>query len=428
MPAQRPRRPDTIERGIAGLRRWILREWRGSDEPPPPIGTVRLLNPAWLCLAAALLLSLLGVYAIDIADRPRLAPDAAPLGPTALRQTAFLALALLGAAVVMIPHYRQIGRLSPWLSAASLALLIFLLIPAVPPSIVERINGARAWIRLGPANLQPSELAKIAAVIAVAVHLRRADARRPLATLAAAIAIAAAPVALILLQPDLGTAGLFIPVTLAMLIAAGVRLSHLAVLAAVALVLVPLSYPFLADYQQDRILGLFQQITGDRSLDQGINYQSQTAQRLAGAGGLLGLPEPASRALLAWNSLPERHNDMIPAVVMNRFGLAGLAAIIALNGLWVAGAALTAAITRDPLGRLTAVGLMTFIAVQATVNLGMNLGLLPIIGVTLPFVSYGGSSLVSAWLMTGLIMNIGLHREPRGHAGADIRQTVVGIT
>src|SRR5690606_25301913 len=108
--------------------------------------------------------------------------------------------------------------------------------------------------------------------------------------------------------------------------------------------------------------------------------------------------------------LPERHNDMVLAVLMTRFGLLGGIVVLALYLLWLAGAALVAVTCREPLGRLLVIGLAGFIAAQVVVNVGMNIGLAPIVGITLPFVSYGGSSLVTVWLMTGLIFNVAMRR------------------
>ncbi len=144
-----------------------------------------------------------------------------------------------------------------------------------------------------------------------------------------------------------------------------------------------------------------------------INYQSVTAQRLAGAGGMNGVSDHQSRALVRFNKLPERHNDMIFAVIMNRFGLAGGLLVLALYVVWFTGAYLTAAMCQDAFGRLLVVGFSGFILAQALVNIGMTIGMLPIIGLTLPFVSYGGSSMLSVWVMTGMVLGVGLRRSKR---------------
>jgi rod shape determining protein RodA len=191
-----------------------------------------------------------------------------------------------------------------------------------------------------------------------------------------------------------------------MLLAAGARLKHLAAVVLVGALAGPAAYPLLKPHQQQRIVGLINMIQGNPEGADDINYQSLTAVRLAGAGKFSGLPEEKSRALVHFNRLPERHNDMIFAVIVNRFGFVGGVGVLALYGVWFLGALVTAAMCKDPFGRLVVVGCTTIIASQMYINVGMNLALLPIIGLTLPFVSYGGSSMLTVWLMTGLVLNV----------------------
>jgi rod shape determining protein RodA len=131
-----------------------------------------------------------------------------------------------------------------------------------------------------------------------------------------------------------------------------------------------------------------------------------------GAGEGLGAGNERSRTLLHFNALPERHTDMIYAVICNRFGLLGGLGAMGLYFAWITGALLTAGMCREPFGRLIVVGLTGFLAAQVIINIGMNLGLVPIIGITLPYLSYGGSSMVTVWLTTGLIVSIAV-RRPR---------------
>jgi rod shape determining protein RodA len=206
---------------------------------------------------------------------------------------------------------------------------------------------------------------------------------------------------------------LFVPSVFAMLLVAGARLKHLAIVVLAATLAAPMAYPFLKPYQQQRILGLIAQVRGDQHARDDMNYQAYTAQMLIGAGGTTGIPDAKSRAVIRFARLPERHNDMIFAVVVNRFGLLGGLAVAGLYMLWLAGALLSAALCKDPFGRLTIVGLSAFIAAQAAINIGMNVGVLPIVGLTLPFVSYGGSSMLVVWIMTGLTLSIALRPPPR---------------
>jgi len=374
------------------------------------LGSVRVINAAWLTLIASLALTVLGVYAIDLAEATRSGTPDGSLSLIAIKQSVFLVVGMVASVVIALPHYRVLGYVAGVAYALGVAMLVFLLVPFVPEWLVTPRNGAKAWIDLGVVDFQPGEVMKIAFVLLVARYLRYRSQHRRLRGLVVPGVIAAIPVGLITLQPDLGTASLFVPTLFAVLIAAGARLRHLALIVVCAALAAPLAYPLLRPHQKERLVGIFQQFRGDETGAYDINYQSTRAQTLIGAGRALGNPEPASRALVRYNELPEDHNDMIFAVIVNRFGLLGGLGVLLLYGVWIAGALRVAASCRDPLGRLIAVGIPALIASQMMVNIGMNLGLLPIIGITLPFVSYGGSSLVTSWLMTGLIVNIALHR------------------
>lgn len=382
----------------------------------------RRAGPAWLVLLASISLSVVGIAAIDVGEGPRAVAAAhgpglgsgmgLGLGPIAVRQGLFLLIGIGSAAVILIPHYRWFGYLCWPFYLVMVGLLVFLLLPFVPASIVTPRNGARGWINLGFTDFQPAEMAKIAYVLALAWYMRYSKTHRRFSGLLPPALITAVPVGLITLQPDLGTATLFVPALFAVLVAAGAKLKHLTLIVMLGALGAPATYPLLKPHQQVRIVGLIKQLQGDTSADQDINYQSTTAQALAGAGGISGQPDEHARALVYFNRLPERHNDMIFSVIMTRWGLAGGVAVLGLYLAWLAGAALVAGWTRDPFGRLIAVGLAAFVAGQMFVNIGMNIGVLPIVGITLPFVSYGGSSLVTVWAMTGLLFSIAV-RRPR---------------
>lgn len=373
---------------------------------------VRPANPAWLTVLSSLVLSLLGVYAIDLARQLRAEPlSVAGLDPVAIKQLILLGVGIVSAILIALPDYRWLSYVAMGISVFVLALLVFLLVPGVPESLVRPRNGARGWINLGVFDIQPSELAKIAFVLVLANYLRfRSNHRRPGGLIPPAI-IAGIPIGLITLQPDLGSAMMFVPALFAMLLAAGAKKRHLILIVAAAAMAAPLSYPLLKPHQKQRINGLLAQIKGDKQLDQDINFQPITAQSLVGAGGVAGTTDERSRALVHFSRLPERHTDMIYSVIVNRYGLLGGAMVIGLYALWIMGALLTAAIAREPFGRLIVVGLSTFVATQAVVNIAMNVGLLPIVGITLPFVSYGGSSLIASWLMVGLIFSVSVRQS-----------------
>lgn len=359
------------------------------------------LTPAWLAVAAALILSIVGVEAIATSDPSR-----------AIRQAVFLVVALAGGVLVAAAPEPLLRRLAWPALIASVVLLVFVLLPGVPEWIVRPRNGSRRWINLGFSDFQPSEIAKIAWILVIAGWLRRDDAHRSVAGLAAIFAITLVPIGLVLVEPDLGTSLLFVPALLAMVLAAGARKRHLVSLLLLGAIAAPLSYPVLRPHQRERIDALVAQLQGDARFARDIGFQSDRAMTIAGAGGAWGVGREHARALVVHNALPEEHNDMVFSVLVCRWGLVGGLGVCVMVLMLTAGGLATAAASREPFGRLVAVGVTGMLAAQAVVNIGMNVGLLPITGMTLPFVSYGGSSLVASWMMIGLVLGTGL-RRPR---------------
>lgn len=371
-------------------------------------GRSRPVNPALLALVAAGLLSLAGVYAIDLGSGLEPPAGHGPLGLSdrAFKQLIFVAVGAGAGLLVALPDYRRI-RLWVWgIFGLCLFLLLVLVVPFMPASVVRPRNGVRAWIDFGALDLQPTELVKIAWIMVTADYLRYRREHRELVGLFRPALITFIPVALIMLQPDLGSVLLFVPTLLAVLVAAGMRFRHLALIVALGMLAVPASYPLLRPYQKERIVGLYRQLTGDTSRNEGVNYQSVTAISLIGAGKVTGNTDARTRALVHYAALPERHNDMVLAVHACRFGLLGTLALLGAAGAWIAGVLGTAAAARDPFGRLICVGFASMVAAQTLLNTGMVAGVLPIVGVTLPFVSYGGSSTLAVWLMTGLAYSV----------------------
>lgn len=369
-------------------------------------------HAGWLSVIAALGLSCLGLYGIDLATAVEPPDGLITNSGRPMRQLAYLVAGIVCAAIIAIPR-PEILRHAAWpVMLIVVGLLIFLLIPAVPTWLVRPQNGARGWITLGQINIQPAEIAKVAFALVVARYLRyRRNHRRFLGLIPPAM-MALVPAALITLQPDLGTAVLFAPSLFAMLVAAGAKLRHLAIVVVLAAAAVPASYPFMRPHQQQRIQGIVMALGGEREGADDINYQRYTAMDVLGAGQISGVDDARSRALVRYNALPESHTDMIYAVLVNRFGVWGGLGILGLYAAWLLGAVLVAAVSRDPFSRLAVVGCAAIVASQVFINIGMTTGLVPIIGITLPFLSFGGSSLVTVWMMTGLIVGVGL-RRPR---------------
>lgn len=370
------------------------------------LSSLNWTNVGWICVGAATLLSLIGVAAI--ATVPAL-----PGEPNyALRHAVFLVLGIGAAVLVALPHYRHIQRFSYPFMVLVLGLLVFVLVPAVPESIVRPRNGSRRWINLVFIDFQPSELAKISYVLALAAYLRYRSNYRNFIGLVALLALTFIPLGLVLVEPDLGTSLLFLPILFAMLVAAGARLKHIAIIVFLGLAAAPAMYPLLQDHQKDRVNALLAQIKGDPRYEDDIGYQGARAMTLVGSGGWFGNGRHKSAELVRHNRLPEDHNDMVFAVVCCRWGFLGAAAVWFLYGLLSIGGLLAAGLSKDPFGRLVAVGIVAALFAQMVINTGMTIGILPITGITLPFVSYGGTSLIATWIMVGLLLNVGMRRAP----------------
>ncbi|MEM9916165.1 MAG: FtsW/RodA/SpoVE family cell cycle protein [Planctomycetota bacterium] len=375
-------------------------------------------NFGWLTLAAALGLTAIGIAAQETVEvlEPGIATS----------QQRNLVVALFAMTIMLLPHPRLIGWLAYPMFGLSLALLIFLLIPLVPESIVRPRNGTRGWIDLRVMDFQPSEMAKVTFVIALAWYLRYRDSHRSFWGLIPPFLFMFVPVMLIIAQPDLGQSLAFGPALLVMLIAAGAKLRHLfsvvglgvaVIVLNVTLVLMtsgvpgePDYAPWLKPYQKARITSMIKLASGDYSEVQDEAYQQHKALTLAGAGGVEGYGGERSATFIEFYTLPEAHNDMIYAVVVNRWGMFGGFAVMGLYLVLVGSMLAVAAATREPMGRLACVGFAGIFVAQAVINIGMTVGILPITGITLPLVSYGGSSLLFSFIMVGLVLNFASRR------------------
>lgn len=317
------------------------------------------------------------------------------------QQMVFSALALAAMLVLSLPNYRVLGRFGYALFLLCLVLLV--LVYFFPP-----INRAHRWIRLGPVGLQPSELAKVAFVLALARYLMYRENYRRLRGLIAPLALTTLPVLLILREPDLGTAAVFLPVLFVMLFAAGARRRDLLGVALVGVLLLPLLWSQMSREQRSRVTALFDQPAAAQTPGDDA-YHLHRAKRMLALGGcwgsaLMGRPteDPAAYRL------PEARSDFIFCVLGERFGLPGLAALLGLFALLAWRGLAVAAATREPFGRLLAVGIVALLAVEVLINTAMTVGLLPITGLSLPLISYGGSGLLAHGIALGLLLNVGL--------------------
>lgn len=331
-----------------------------------------------------------------------------------LKRTAiFAAIGLLGMRVASVRGVRLARGLTPALVGISLVMLVAVLVPGVG----RGANGAQSWIGAGWLQFQPSEVAKIALIL-YGAHLLATQPKRArtLEGLAPFLALAGASLLLITIQPDLGTAMVATVGVGCLLFAAGMQprtMLPVAALIGLAAVAMLATHP----YQLDRVTGFL-----DPGADpEGAGFQSRQAAIALGSGGVMGvgLGESVQKAFY----LPEAHTDMIAAVLGEEAGLAGTAVLIGLFAMFGYAGFRAAHRARDRYGKLLATGLTSMILGQAAINLFAVLGLAPLTGVPLPFVSYGGTSLIMTLTAAGLIMNVA--RRPAG-ASASARPAGAG--
>lgn len=342
-------------------------------------------------------------------------------------QALFLAVSLPCMLYILKVGYRVFSRYAYFLYGLVLAMLVLVL-------FVGR-GGAARWFDIGFGfRMQPSEFMKLALIMALAryfMYPRNLDTWRGLIP---PFLMAGVPMLLIVKQPDLGTALILVPVVFGMIFTTGCRTRPLLALLVLGLIAVPVVYhlPVLKDYQRDRVTSFLQSIPRldaqakalmmegkreeayeierrIRQLKRGASYQQFYAMVSIGSGGLSGQglgSGPQNRM----SAVPERHTDFIFAIIGEEWGLMGTSAVLLLFLLMAAIMLGIARRTREPFGRYLCTGVALLIATQAIINTGISVGLLPITGLTLPFISYGGSSLLSSYIALGLVLDVGVRR------------------
>ncbi len=356
------------------------------------------LHVDWPLLGAVYLLCFIGVAMIYSTGPAEPRPGVTPLYVTQLLAILLGTFALL---VCVLVDYRNLADRSHLIYGALLVLLIYVLFFGVVR------GGGRRWIPLPWFNLQPSEFMKLGLALVLARMFGETRHRTPTGhDLVVAGALTGIPLLLIARQPDLGTAATLVPIVLFVALVAGMRLKVAGILLAVAVVASPVVWHYgLQDYQKGRVLTFVDPWRDPH----GDGYQQIQAQIAVGAGGLWGKGfRKGTQGQLSF--LPVKHNDFIFSVLAEEHGFVGVLVVLGLYLFVVLRSLDTARVAKDRLGSLLVIGVMSSIVFQVIYNVSMSAGLAPVKGLTLPLMSYGGSSVIATLAGVGLILNVRMRR------------------
>lgn len=355
-----------------------------------------------LMLAALALVGMGGLLIYSASLTQFGSPSLSDLTHPVTRQAAFATVGLVVALAIARANYRVLGVLSVGMYVAAIAVLAFVVVAG------EATYGSRRWIEVAGTPVQPSEIAKLVVIIALAKYLSdHQDSIDKLRVFLTSLAMAAVPTLLVFAEPDLGSAVIFAVIWLGMVLAAGAKWQHVAGLAGVALVSVPFALiGLINDYQRDRI-ALWLDPESDPL---GAGFQSLQAQIGIGSGGIFGkgLTEGGQTQL---DYLRTETTDYVFSVLGEELGLVGALILFSLFIVLLWRALRVAELSRDLFGRLLATGMVIFILLQTFINIAVNVGLLPVTGIPLPFVSQGGSSLLTLFICLGILQSILMRRR-----------------
>jgi cell division protein FtsW (lipid II flippase) len=317
------------------------------------------------------------------------------------QQVIWAALSMVTMLFATLPNYRRLGPRSYAIFGIAIVMLVIVY-------FFRPVNGAHRWLRAGHIGLQPSEFAKLAFVLVLGRYLMYRENYRRLRGLLVPLGMTALPALLVLKEPDLGSASIFLPVMFVMLLVAGARWSDLLRVILTGVVFLPLFWMQMNPYQKSRIEVLLSPPEPGQKLSAETyqSYQGRQMMALGGAWGSFFSGSPTDDTAIY--QLPEDHTDFIYCVIGERFGLPGLGLVLLLYGWIIWRTACIAMETREPFGRLLAAGVAALLSVEVLINTGVTVGLLPVTGLPLPMVSYGGSGLLAHGLAIGLVLNVAL--------------------
>ena len=311
------------------------------------------------------------------------------------RQATWIGLGILAGFVLASSPYPRWISWGFFLYSGVLALLLVVLLAGTVKL------GAARWVTIFGLSIQPAELAKLATACGLARYLANQPVPLPTRSLLVSCVVAAVPAAFVFLQPDLGSALVLGAIWFGMVWVAGLSIRHLRWMMAAMLVVLPIAWHGLKDYQRMRLVSF----VNPHADPLGAGYAIIQSQIAIGSGKLLG------RGWLAGtqsqlNFLPERHADFLYAVIGEEWGFIGAVIVVGLFGVFVWRATRIALRNSEPQGRLLAMGLVSWLAFQAVMNMGMVMRVVPVVGVPLPMVSYGGSAMLVMWMALGLLQSI----------------------
>jgi rod shape determining protein RodA len=371
-----------------------LGRWVGREN-----NAVRHLDP--ILIGTAVLLTVYGLFMVYSATHQSLQSLGEDPGFYLKKQIAFLMLGLVAMIVAASLDY----RLAKVYGGIAYGGMLFLLLVVLTP-IGDETAGAQRWITIFGFQFQPSEFAKLALVAALAAYLSELRAVR-LEHVWRAAGIAAAPMALIFLQPDVGTTMVLAAILVSLLVVAGARARHILILVGVAIFLGIIAFHLgiVKDYQIARLTSFL-----DPEADPlRAGYNRAQAEIAIGAGGLFGKGY-LNGTQTNLDFVPEQHTDFVFTVVGEEFGFVGAILLLALFAGLLWRGFRTALISRDTFGTYLATGIVAMIAFQAFVNVGMTIGIMPVTGIPLPLVSYGGTSMITNFMAVGLLLNVHMRR------------------
>ena len=381
------RRPDS---GLGNIKRGFAEPTRNID---------------WILMAAVGALTVISLFIIYSATRPRLLNRGADPYQFVQRQIIFVIFAIIVMAVVMWMDYVQLRGSAEMLYAATLVLLVLVFVAGAVK------GGARLSFDIGPIAVQPSELAKVTTLLLLAGFLSEDDRDVvPWERFIQSLFIVGVPVVLVAAEPDLGSASVLVACAMGVLLVAGAQIRYIALITSLAVLSVGAGVVsgVVKDYQLRRITGFLNQNSDSASLQQ-LTTQVRFAKRAVATGGFFGkgyLSGPLTNGAF----IPVQSTDFVFSAVGEQFGMIGGAIVLGLFAIILLRIFRIARLAQDRLGVLVCAGVFTMILWQAFQNIGMTMGITPVSGVPLPFVSYGGSHTVAFAMMIGLVQSVHMRR------------------